>query len=295
MKEILVSIIVPNFNHENYLKDRLESIFNQTYKNYEIILLDDCSADNSRIILEEFSTHPKVAHYVINQENSGNTFLQWKRGLLLCKGEFVWIAESDDYSETDFIELLVRQMLNSKNISIAFCQSKKINAQGKVTGSWSQHTDEFNSIDFKNSFSMNGIKFIKNYLIFKNVIPNASAVIFRKKCIKDFKIFEEVSKLKYNGDWLFYFYLLLDNNIVFINQELNYHRYHDKSVIAKAVKAEDRTALIKIEIETRRLMNNMLDETNNSNLGSLIRLNYSIIFNLKLKLQILALKRIFKN
>ena len=95
-KSPLISIIVPNYNHEKYLKQRLESVFNQTYSNFEVILLDDCSTDSSLNILAEYIKNSKVSHCIFNEANSGNTFIQWNKGISLAKGDYIWIAESDD-------------------------------------------------------------------------------------------------------------------------------------------------------------------------------------------------------
>ena len=65
----LISVIVPNFNHVKYLTQRLNSIFNQTYSNFEVILLDDCSTDNSREILSKYARNKKVSHCVFNENN----------------------------------------------------------------------------------------------------------------------------------------------------------------------------------------------------------------------------------
>ena len=91
-----VSIIVPNYNHEKYLDERIQSILNQTYQDFEIIILDDCSTDNSKFVIEKFRNNEHVSHIVYNEQNSGSTFKQWERGFELAKGELIWIAESDD-------------------------------------------------------------------------------------------------------------------------------------------------------------------------------------------------------
>src|ERR1700754_4049695 len=90
-----VSVIVPNYNHERFLQRRLDTIFSQHYQEFEVIILDDRSGDGSLDILRKYSHHPKVSHNIYNAENSGSTFVQWRKGLQLAKGEFVWIAESD--------------------------------------------------------------------------------------------------------------------------------------------------------------------------------------------------------
>ncbi len=100
--EPAVSIIVPNYNHEIHLLKRLETIFNQTFRDFEVILLDDASTDESRKILEEYAGRPEVTHFLVNTENSGSAFQQWKKGIRLAEGDYVWIAESDDFSDRYF-------------------------------------------------------------------------------------------------------------------------------------------------------------------------------------------------
>ena len=62
-----VSVIVPNYNHAAFLPKRLESIFNQTYQDFEVILLDDASTDTSVEVLSQYADHPKVTHFVVNE------------------------------------------------------------------------------------------------------------------------------------------------------------------------------------------------------------------------------------
>ena len=102
-----VSVIVPNYNHAPYLQERFDSIFNQTFQDFEVIILDDCSSDNSKEIIEEYRNRPQVSHIVHNEKNSGYPFKQWAKGFGLAKGEYIWIAESDDWAELNFLENLV--------------------------------------------------------------------------------------------------------------------------------------------------------------------------------------------
>ena len=103
----LVSIIIPNYNHARFLDERMTSVLEQTYQHIEVIILDDCSTDNSREVIEKYRSNPKVSKIVFNDTNSGSPFKQWYKGFQLCKGEIVWIAESDDSCEPTFLESLV--------------------------------------------------------------------------------------------------------------------------------------------------------------------------------------------
>ena len=96
-----VSVVIPNFNHALYLKQRIESVLNQTFQNFELIILDDCSTDNSKEVIERYKNHPKISKIVYNEENSGSVFRQWIKGIKLSTGKYIWIAESDDDSGPD--------------------------------------------------------------------------------------------------------------------------------------------------------------------------------------------------
>ena len=118
-----VSVIVPNYNHAPYLRQRLDSIFNQTYQDFEVIILDDYSTDNSREIIEEYRSRPQLSHIVYNETTSGSPFKQWAKGFDLAKGEYIWIAESDDWAEVNFLDELVSALDQDNSLALAFCEN----------------------------------------------------------------------------------------------------------------------------------------------------------------------------
>ena len=100
----VVSVILPNYNHARYLPKRIESILNQGYAAIEVLIMDDCSGDNSREVIHEYAARDARIQTLFNEHNSGSTFKQWEKGLVWAKGKYVWIAESDDFAETTFLE-----------------------------------------------------------------------------------------------------------------------------------------------------------------------------------------------
>src|SRR5258708_26242203 len=100
----MVSVIIPNYNHAQYLSKRIDSVIHQSYKNIEVIILDDCSIDKSKDIIEKYRFHPLVKKIIYNESNTGSPFLQWKKGVEVASGEWIWITESDDYSSPIFLE-----------------------------------------------------------------------------------------------------------------------------------------------------------------------------------------------
>lgn len=286
----LISIIVPNYNHERFLNQRLESVFNQTFQDFEVILLDDCSTDNSQEILLQYAQHPKVSHCVFNKVNSGNTFVQWQKGIQLAKGEYIWIAESDDYCELDFLKEVSKPLIENKDVSLSYCQSNRVNEDGEIMGTWKFHTDDLDEIIFDHDFVMDGNLFAQKYLIYKNVIPNASALLFRKEA---FQLLDEKNvkhELRYCGDWLLYFKMVLNKKIAFTSWNLNNFRYHSQSVIFKAGIIEDRLSLIEIELLLRFIFFNFLKRQKNNNIGVIAQCNCFIIRELKYERGILCIR-----
>ncbi|NHB58720.1 glycosyltransferase [Acinetobacter sp. 194] len=231
---MLVSIIVPCYNHSRYLQDRLQSIFNQNYQNFELILLDDASPDESSKILKSYKNHPKVSHCIINEKNSGSTFHQWNKGISLSKGELIWIAESDDIANEFFLEILVNQFIINKNLVLAYSESFRMDSNGNITGDWRDHTLNIDNNLFSSNFTIDGLDYIRRCFSNKNTIPNASGVIFKKQAFLEVGGANPILKLI--GDWDIWYKILSKGQIYYHYQCLNYFRYHDNSVIAIAFK-----------------------------------------------------------
>ncbi len=227
-----VSVIIPNYNHASFLRDRIETVLHQTLKPFEIIILDDCSTDNSVEIINKYVEKNPEIIFIKNEKNSGSTFAQWNKAVALAKGNLIWIAESDDTANASFLERVVSTFQNNKNIVLAYSQSNKTNEKGEIIGNWINHTEEFDKELFKNNFEMSGSDFIQKFLIHKNCIPNASAVVFKKDIYLQTNGATE--SLKNHGDWLVWLKLLCIGDLCFISDSLNNFRYHRNSVIAKS-------------------------------------------------------------
>lgn len=223
MTEPFVSIIVPNYNHARFLKERLDSIFSQSYTNYEVIILDDYSKDDSMKIISDYANNPKVSHVVRNDTNSGSVFKQWKRGMSLAKGDIVWIAESDDYCDRDMLVRLVEAYV-SHNCVLAFCRSMLVDVQGKPI-SVAQRM-------FKKDTYWNGKTFVRQYLGIGNRIRNASSVIFSKEAA--FRVNPSYEKFKECGDWLLWIEIAIQGNVAVVSAPLNSFRRGEETCTSRA-------------------------------------------------------------
>lgn len=214
-----VSVIIPNYNHSIYLEKRIDSVLSQTYRDFEVIILDDLSTDNSRDIIERYRESSKISRIVYNDENSGSTFKQWDKGIHYCQGEYIWIAESDDWCETNLLEMLVSGMELDKSCVISYCQSYCVEGKNKVRYT-STHTFLSEIID--------GKKFIKEYLSFGLAIFNASMAIWRKSAYE--KISRDYLGYKLSGDWLFWIEMSSLGRVHISGRVLNYFRKHENDV-----------------------------------------------------------------
>lgn len=220
----MISIIVPNYNHLQFLPKRLETIINQSFQDFEIILLDDCSMDGSWEYLKQYENHPKVRHCIRNEVNSGSPFKQWKKGLDLAKYDWVWIAESDDFSDLNFLEKFVSEL--NENVIFVFCNSNDVDEFGEEYVGFMNFDFPEGSSLFADSFQFQSNFFLQNYLIYRNYIRNASSVLFKKP--RQFP--KRIEQMQYSGDW--FFWISLSNSkgcIKYLNEKLNFYRCHSGS------------------------------------------------------------------
>lgn len=222
------SVLVPNYNHARYLKQRLDSIQNQTVTDWEMILMDDASSDNSREMLREFAARDERVQLVLNENNSGSPFKQWNKGVRLAKGEFVWIAESDDFADPHFLEKLGGVLDANPKVGIVYTQSNIVDSEGKSMGDNHPYTDGIDPVRWHHDFIGNGCEECAEYLILQNTIPNASAVLFRRAVYE--KVGYAAENMRLSGDHHLWVKMLLESDIAYIAEPLNYYRQHGASV-----------------------------------------------------------------
>ncbi len=230
-----VSVIIPNYNYEKYLKSRIESVLNQTYPLYEIIILDDASTDDSVKTAEGYLDRALNVQLIKNQTNSGSAFKQWVMGMQVARGDYLWIAEADDLCENTFLEELLSCFEKDKDVVLAYCQSKQINENGEIlAGNYCEYTNDIDREKWYRDYIRDGMHEISDTLAVKNSIPNVSAVVFKKVDISP--IAGEIVNFRIAGDWFFYVWLLRQGRIAYVSHPLNSHRRHDKGV----TKSEDK-------------------------------------------------------
>lgn len=219
----LVSVIIPNYNHALFLDKRIQSVLNQSYSNFEVIILDDKSPDNSVEVINKYRNNPHVSNIVINSENSGSTFVQWNRGLELSKGDIIWIAESDDYCDSTFLEECVREYCAMPACVVVYCSSEYVDANNNDLGTYNHYTQSI--------YRFRGEEFIYERMAYGCAIWNASSAIFSKKAA--LAIDKNYQTFKMCGDKLFWILMAEKGNVIHVNKTMNYFRQHQNKVSPK--------------------------------------------------------------
>lgn len=224
----LVSVIVPNYNHAPYLRERLDTVYNQSYPNFEVILLDDCSTDDSRDILREYAERYSARTRILfNDVNCGKVFQQWNRGLSLAKGKYIWIAESDDYSESRFLEEMMKCFRYPSTI-LAFARSAFMQ-DGRQTWSTEEYLADVNTLRWDMPFTITAATAVKLGFGYKNIIPNVSSAVFRNIGQVPEEILKVCSDMSLSSDWIFYLAIMKGGCLSYTNRTTNYYRVHQES------------------------------------------------------------------
>jgi glycosyltransferase involved in cell wall biosynthesis len=223
-----VSVIIPNYNHARFLPRRIESVLKQTFQDFELVLLDDCSNDESRSILSQYADDSRV-RIEFNVVNSGSPFKQWNRGVGLARGEYIWIAESDDYADQRLLEKLASRLDAEPTAAFVYCRSWRVSLDDRedgfldpwFVGAGQQHR-------WTADYCADGHTECRNHLVRWNTVPNASAVVFRKDVYQHVGGADE--SLCVCGDWKLWAAMAMNGKVAYLAEPLNYCRFHDASV-----------------------------------------------------------------
>lgn len=231
-----ISVILPNYRHAPYLPRRIESILGQTRGDFELLILDDCSPDDSRAVIQRYASDPRV-RLSFNETNTGNTFRQWAKGLTETTGDYVWIAESDDAAYPEFLEKLSAQLDAHPNVGIATGESSTMDENDREIerdyfDAWRRGNISTYDLEiFLHDFVMSGREYLHRYMAPWNTLPNASAILFRRSALN--VIGGIPSDLYIAGDWMTYARVLAKFDIAWVAQPLNYFRQHGGSIGAR--------------------------------------------------------------
>jgi glycosyltransferase involved in cell wall biosynthesis len=229
----LVSIVFTSFNHKEYLKQALDSLINQSYLNYEIIIVDDCSTDGSQEILLKYEYLEKVT-LKLRTINSGSYVKASNFGASFAKGEYLLFAQCDDFSDPNQLAYLVNAFSMSSKIGVVWSRSNMVNEEGLVfEDDFKGREKKFRDKCSKDVLISGGE--MRRYLSYSCVLPNLSAALLKKE------LYDLVGGLseKYQvaSDWAFWLSLSEITDFYYLSNSLNNFRQHETTIRSK-VKVE---------------------------------------------------------
>lgn len=235
----LVSVIVPNYNHAPYLAQRIDSILAQSYDNLEILLLDDCSSDDSRAVLSDYAArHPDRIRLLLNDTNSGGVFYQWEKGLAAARGELVWMAESDDWASPNFLETLV-PFFQNEAVQLAYARSVFMDAAGEnQIWSMEEYLAEFGPERWGHAWVETSADIVRDVMSMTNIIPNVSSALFRRFDRLDVLEIDQWRQMRTCGDWMFYLNALRGGMLAYSPDAQNFYRIHENNTSVTSHKAD---------------------------------------------------------
>jgi glycosyltransferase involved in cell wall biosynthesis len=216
MKEPKVSVIIPTYNRANYISECIESVLIQTFGDYEIIVVDDGSDDNTREVLE---TYAKKINYFY-QENSGPSCSR-NKGILKAKGDFIAFLDSDDLWKPEKLEKSIPIIEGYEGVGIVFTNVVFQDFEGNIA-----RVTEYDCLAQDE---------IKNQMMERTLIVTSSAII-RKSVVKDVGLFDE--SLTYGEDWDMFYRIVRKYQARIVKDKLTIYRSSKDSMLANKEKRE---------------------------------------------------------
>jgi len=211
----LVTVYITNHNYGKYLQQSIESVLKQTYQNYELIIIDDGSTDNSKEIIERYDDHPKVE--VVFQNRKGLTVSN-NIALKLATGEFILRLDADDYLDKSALKILIDEF-DDEMVGMVFGDWYVIDDSGVVLEIQRRH-------DFNSEVTM------------FDQPAHGACTMFRRKCLEELSGYDESVSMQDGFEiWL---KLIKHYSVKNINLPVFYYRQHgnsltrDKSVLLNA-------------------------------------------------------------
>jgi len=217
-KKGLVSVVIPCYNHERFIAKALDSIYNQTYEKIELIVVDDCSRDNSvgiiRSKFDEWGTGNRFdgLTFIAHEQNKGAHY-SIDEAIGAGSGEFFAVLNSDDYYDYNRFTVLIEALENKKAV-IGFSRVSVVDGNGNIKKR-SPFEDIQKRIDQNHMFLG---------LCTDNLAISSGNLIFRRLLIQEIGLFRD---FQYIHDWDFLMRAALTGEVVYCSDTTYYYRMHD--------------------------------------------------------------------
>lgn len=238
-----VTALVPSYNHARFLERRIQSIAGQSYRNVEIIVIDDRSTDQSDEVLRELQKKYAFT-YVRNNRNSGSPFTAWGRVLSMAEGDYIWVCESDDYAEPDFLATAVAALRRTRDAVLFYCNSNVIDdADRRVDTTLSYFHDIWKESRWDSDFVADGLRELVDFQLRGQTVPNMSSALVRRDAFQ--RAFRRsLTRFRLTGDWLFVGDVMRHGRVVFSSRHLSNFRRHETTSRVRVKSARSQAEFI---------------------------------------------------
>ncbi|MBP0051151.1 glycosyltransferase family 2 protein [Anaerostipes hadrus] len=243
MDEKLVSVIIPAYNIEDYIGRCLDSIISQTYKNLEIIVVDDGSRDHTGEILDNYAKKDRRIK-VIHKENGGVSSAR-NKGIEVAEGDYIGFIDGDDLIEPEMYKILV-DLLEEENADIAHCGYQMV---------FPDRVDYYHNTGKKKIQTTE--EGLKDLLSGEIIEPGLVNKLYKKELIKNCRLDETV---KINED------LLMNYQLFKLSQKSVYYDITPYSYMIRSSSATGANSLITKREDSLRVLNQIKDDCINNNL-----------------------------
>jgi len=219
---VKVSIIIPVYNGERYVSEAIDSVLNQTYKDFEIIVIDDGSKDNTPNILEKYGSKIKWK----SQENKGQASAI-NEGINMAKGKYIAYLDADDVCLPERFENQVKYLDDHYSVGLAYSDRHQINENGET-----QRIIKSQPPD--------------NFILLQNDYIPRSTVMHKRKCLDEVGLFDE--SVTGNDDWDMWIRMSEKFEMGYIGKPLVKYRVHKENISLTRPKRLDYIRYTKMKV-----------------------------------------------
>lgn len=230
-----ISVVFTSFNHSEFLKEALDALINQTFKDFELIIIDDNSSDGSQEILKKYTYDKRVKLYLL-EKNTGSYVYSSNIGASKAISEYIIFAQCDDVAENTQLENLYNTMQQYPDVGVVFSSSMMIDKNGSSLGYDFDGREKMFKQQCVHDTLIPRLKMTK-YFLHSCVIPNLSAALIKRSLFE--KLNGLSSKFLVVSDWDFWMRMTLECDFYYLKDSLNRFRQHDTTI----------RSTIKIEIQ----------------------------------------------
>lgn len=209
---MLVSIIIPVYNCEKYIVEAIESVLQQTYRNFEILIINDGSIDNTEKKIEKYKNNSKVRYYY--KTNGGEASAR-NFGLAKAKGEYITFLDADDLYSKDKIEKQLSIFMSKPTIDVVYNDVFLIDEQSNKIGI------------LKSEKIISEPSNFLAQILFRQIVPASASIMLRRKCIDDIRFPEN---LKHAVDYAFIIQLAMNFNFFYLEETIYSYRRHTNNL-----------------------------------------------------------------